>query len=33
MKGGAIQAGRQLAELAKTDLDKVLRIVRVLMRV
>lgn len=30
MKGGAIQAGRQLAELAKTDLDKVLRIVRAL---
>ena len=30
MKGGAIQAGRQLAELAKTDLDKALRIVRAL---
>lgn len=30
MKGGAIQAGRQLAELVKTDLDKVLRIVRAL---
>jgi hypothetical protein len=28
MKGGAIQAGRELAELAKRDLDKVLRIVR-----
>lgn len=28
MKGGAIQAGRQLAELAKTDLGKVLRIIR-----
>ncbi|RNE90161.1 alpha/beta fold hydrolase [Marichromatium sp. AB32] len=28
MKGGAIQAGRELAELAKRDLAKVLRIVR-----
>lgn len=28
MKGGAIQAGRELAELAKHDLAKVLRIVR-----
>ncbi len=28
MKGGAIQAGRELAELAKRDLSKVLRIVR-----
>lgn len=28
MKGGAIQAGRELAELAKRDLTKVLRIVR-----
>ncbi len=28
MKGGAIQAGRELAELAKLDLAKVLRIVR-----
>lgn len=30
MKGGAIQAGRELAELAKRDLAKVLRIVRLL---
>lgn len=30
MKGGAIQAGRELAELAKTDLAKVLRIIRAL---
>jgi pimeloyl-ACP methyl ester carboxylesterase len=28
MKGGAIQAGRELAEMAKRDLDKTLRIVR-----
>lgn len=28
MKGGAIQAGRELAELAKRDLAKVLRIIR-----
>lgn len=28
MKGGAIQAGRELAELAKTNLPKVLRIIR-----
>jgi pimeloyl-ACP methyl ester carboxylesterase len=30
MKGGAIQAGRELADLAKRDLAKVLRIVRTL---
>lgn len=30
MKGGAIQAGRELAELAKTNLAKVLRIIRAL---
>lgn len=30
MKGGAIQAGRALAELAKTNLTKVLRIIRAL---
>lgn len=30
MKGGAIQAGRELAELAKRDLAKVLRIIRAL---
>ncbi|MDF2446669.1 MAG: hypothetical protein K0S46_1905 [Moraxellaceae bacterium] len=30
MKGGAIQAGRELAELAKSNLAKVLRIVRAL---
>ena len=30
MKGGAIQAGRELAELAKIDLAKVLRIIRAL---
>lgn len=28
MKGGAIKAGRELADLAKCDLDKVLRIIR-----
>ncbi|MFY9478143.1 MAG: AAA family ATPase [Aquabacterium sp.] len=30
MEGGAIQAGRELAELAKTNLPKVLRIIRAL---
>lgn len=30
MKGGAIQAGRELAELAKSNLPKVLRIIRLL---
>ncbi|APC72384.1 alpha/beta fold hydrolase [Pseudomonas aeruginosa] len=30
MKGGAIQAGRELAELAKSNLTKVLRIIRAL---
>jgi hypothetical protein len=30
MKGGAIEAGRELAELAKTNLPKVLRIIRAL---
>lgn len=30
MKGGAIQAGRELAELAKSDIAKVLRVIRAL---